>query len=203
MIYLGINIKEYRLKRGYTQEQLAYELGVSSQTVSRWENGTTYPDIVMLPVMADFFNISIDKLMGYAKVCSTEERETFFKSVNHLKMGERILPHREMLEKYPNDVHLQFSLANILYSISKRNSDIEVEKEINLLCHKILQSDKPGIQCGALRLLALLSARHGDKETAMKYVNELPSLYCGREIMAEKILNKVNAKDVIKKMMQI
>lgn len=203
MIYLGIKIKEYRLKRGYTQEQLAYELGVSSQTVSRWENGTTYPDIVMLPVMADFFNISIDKLMGYAKVCSTEERETFFKSVNHLKMGERILPHREMLEKYPNDVHLQFSLANILYSISKRNSDIEVEKEINLLCHRILQSDKPGIQCGALRLLALLSARHGDKETAMKYVNELPSLYCGREIMAEKILNKVNAKDVIKKMMQI
>ena len=67
MIYLGINIKEYRLKRGYTQEQLAYELGVSSQTVSRWENGTTYPDIVMLPVMADFFNISIDKLMGYAQ----------------------------------------------------------------------------------------------------------------------------------------
>ncbi len=37
----------------------------------------------------------------------------------------------------------------------------------------------------------------------MKYVNELPSLYCGREIMVEKILNKVNAKDVIKKMMQI
>ncbi len=37
MIYLGINIKEYRLKRGYTQEQLAYELGVSSQTVSRWD----------------------------------------------------------------------------------------------------------------------------------------------------------------------
>ena len=83
--------------------------------------------------------------MGYAKVCSTEERETFFKSINHLKMGERILPHREMLEKYPNDVHLQFSLANILYSISKRNSDIEVEKEINLLCHRILQSDKLGI----------------------------------------------------------
>ena len=203
MIYLGINIKEYRLKRGYTQEELAYELGVSSQTVSRWENGTTYPDIVMLPVMADFFNISIDKLMGYAKVCSTEERETFFKSVNHLKMGERILPHREMLEKYPNDVYLQFSLANILYGISKKNNDTEIEKEINLLCHRILKSDKPGIQCGALRLLALLSARQGDTETAMKYVNELPSLYCGREIMAEKILNKVNAKDVIKKMMQI
>jgi DNA-binding XRE family transcriptional regulator len=39
MLYLGTNIKEYRLKKGYTQEQLAYELGVSSQTVSRWETG--------------------------------------------------------------------------------------------------------------------------------------------------------------------
>lgn len=203
MIYLGTNIKENRLKRGYTQEQLAYELGVSSQTVSRWENGTTYPDIAMLPVLADSFNISIDKLVGYAKECSTEEREIFFKSINHLEMRERILPHREMLEKYPNNVYLQFSLANILYGILKKNSDIEVEKEINLLCHRILQSDKPGIQCGALRLLALLSARHGDTETAMKYVNELPSLYCGREIMAEKILNKVNAKDAIKKIAQI
>ena len=178
-------------------------MGVSSQTVSRWENGTTYPDIVMLPVLANFFNISIDKLMGYAKVCSTEERETFFKSVNPLEMGERILLHREMLEKYPNDVYLQFSLAKILYGISKKNNDTEIEKEINILCHRILQSDKPGIQCGALRLLALLSARQGDTETAMKYVNELPSLYCGREKMAEKILNKVNTKDAIKKIVQI
>lgn len=46
MLYLGTNIKENRLRKGYTQEQLAYELGVSSQTVSRWETGTTYPYIV-------------------------------------------------------------------------------------------------------------------------------------------------------------
>lgn len=41
MLYLGTNIKENRLKKGYTQEQLAYELGVSSQTVSRWETGVS------------------------------------------------------------------------------------------------------------------------------------------------------------------
>lgn len=78
MLYLGTNIKEYRLKKGYTQEQLAYELGVSAQTVSRWENGTTYPDIVMLPIIAELFETSIDNLMGYAKECSVREREDFF-----------------------------------------------------------------------------------------------------------------------------
>lgn len=77
MLYLGTNIKEYRLKKGYTQEQLAYELGVSSQTVSRWENGMTYPDIVMLPIIAELFDTSIDNLMGYAKECPTKEREDF------------------------------------------------------------------------------------------------------------------------------
>ncbi len=39
MLYLGANIKEYRIKKGQTQEQLAYDLGVTSQTISRWENG--------------------------------------------------------------------------------------------------------------------------------------------------------------------
>ena len=77
MLYLGTNIKEHRLKKGYTQERLAYELGVSSQTVSRWETGTTYPDIVMLPIIAALFDTSIDNLMGYAKECSTKEREEF------------------------------------------------------------------------------------------------------------------------------
>ena len=115
MLYLGTNIRELRLKKGYTQEQLAYELGVSSQTVSRWENGTTYPDIVMLPIIAELFDTSIDNLMGYAKVCSTAERETFFSEVRMLETSERILRHREMLQHYPNDTYLQFSLANLLY----------------------------------------------------------------------------------------
>lgn len=77
MLYLGTNIKEYRLKKGYTQEQLAYDLGVSSQTVSRWENGATYPDIVMLPVIAKLFDTSIDHLMGYAKGCRHRAGDSF------------------------------------------------------------------------------------------------------------------------------
>lgn len=42
MLYLGVTIREHRMKKGLTQEQLAYHLGVSSQTVSRWENGVSH-----------------------------------------------------------------------------------------------------------------------------------------------------------------
>lgn len=52
---LGENLKKFRLQRELTQEQLADVLGVSAQAVSRWENGTTYPDITLLPTIASYF----------------------------------------------------------------------------------------------------------------------------------------------------
>lgn len=199
MLYLGANIKENRLKKGYTQEQLAYELGVSSQTVSRWETGTTYPDIVMIPIIAELFDTSIDNLMGYAKECSTEEREAFFAEVKSIEFSEKILRHREMLQKYPNDTRLQFSLASLLYKLIRKRDNTDAEQELRLLCYRILHSNLPDMQCGAKRLLALLSAKNGDVEDAMKYVNELPSIYCGREVMAEQILHGISFQEAIKK----
>lgn len=61
---IGENIREYRKKHGLTQEELAARLGASYQSVSRWENGTTYPDIEMLPSVAEMLGISIDELFG-------------------------------------------------------------------------------------------------------------------------------------------
>ncbi len=199
MIYLSANIKEHRLKKGYTQEQLAYELGVSSQTISRWETGATYPDIVMLPIIAELFETTIDNLMGYAKECTTAEREAFFAKVRTLDKAEKITCYREMLQQYPNDTILQFGLANLLYGLMRKQNGTDTEQEIRLLCNRILHSNLPDMQCGAKRLLAFLSAKSGNVEEAMKYVNELPSIYCGREIVAEQILHGLSFKDALNK----
>lgn len=64
---LGENIRTYRKDINWTQEQLADRLGVSSQSVSRWENGTTYPDMEFLPVMARVFGCTTDDLLGCAE----------------------------------------------------------------------------------------------------------------------------------------
>ena len=61
---IGNQIKRLRRERDITQEEFASVLGVSYQSVSRWENNTCYPDIELLPTIADFFGISIDRLMG-------------------------------------------------------------------------------------------------------------------------------------------
>ncbi len=59
---IGPNIRKYRKEKGMTQEQLAEYLGVSSQAVSRWESGTTYPDLELIPVLSNLFGVSIDVL---------------------------------------------------------------------------------------------------------------------------------------------
>lgn len=59
---LGKKIKSLRLQKGVTQESLAGELGVTAQAVSKWENGTTLPDIQLLPPLSVFFGVSIDEL---------------------------------------------------------------------------------------------------------------------------------------------
>ena len=63
-IVLVANIQKYRKKCGLTQEELAKELGVTFQAVSKWENAKTAPDISFLPTMADLFGCHIDELFS-------------------------------------------------------------------------------------------------------------------------------------------
>ena len=60
----GRRIARLRLMKGMTQERLANLANVSAQAVSKWENDLSYPDIMLLPVLADVFGVSIDELLG-------------------------------------------------------------------------------------------------------------------------------------------
>ena len=62
---IGTKIKELRRRDGRTQEALAEALGVTNQAVSRWESGGSYPDMELLPAIANYFHVSIDELFGY------------------------------------------------------------------------------------------------------------------------------------------
>ena len=61
-------IKEKRKERDFTQEKLANILGVTKAAVSKWENSESYPDITMLPKIAQLFHITMDDLFGYTLV---------------------------------------------------------------------------------------------------------------------------------------
>jgi Predicted transcriptional regulators len=63
-INLSQNLKRLRHDKNMTQEELAKVLGISFQSISKWERGDGYPDITLLPVIANYFEISIDTLLG-------------------------------------------------------------------------------------------------------------------------------------------
>jgi transcriptional regulator with XRE-family HTH domain len=59
---IGENIKLLRTEKGVTQEQLAEYLSITYQSVSKWENGITAPDLHLIPMIAEYFGVSINKL---------------------------------------------------------------------------------------------------------------------------------------------
>jgi len=69
---LNENIANLRKKKDITQEELATAIGVTNQSVSKWESGQCCPDIALLPALADFFEVSIDELMGHKSAQSNE-----------------------------------------------------------------------------------------------------------------------------------
>lgn len=85
---LGTAIQELRKQKNITQEELAAELGVTAAAVSKWENGYTLPDVLMLCALADFFAVTTDDLLGrntprqYA-VIATDQPE-LGNSIKHL-----------------------------------------------------------------------------------------------------------------------
>ena len=59
---LSENLKKYRTARNLTQEQVASVLGLNAQTISRWECGTTLPDVLILPEISELYGITVDDL---------------------------------------------------------------------------------------------------------------------------------------------
>ncbi|MBR3999741.1 MAG: helix-turn-helix transcriptional regulator, partial [Clostridia bacterium] len=80
-LHLGENIRENRRRMGLTQEQLADRLGVSFQSVSRWENGTTYPDMELIPQIARLFRTTLDALVGFVPDYGNEKEKAAYEDV--------------------------------------------------------------------------------------------------------------------------
>ena len=76
----AMRLTQLRKKKGYTQAQLADIIGVTNKSVSRWERGEGYPDISILPALADALSVSIDTLLN------EKERQSIPKQTNQTSM---------------------------------------------------------------------------------------------------------------------
>lgn len=116
-IYFGENLKKLRKEKSMTQETLAEFLGVSFQTISKWERGEAYPDITMLPVISSFFNVSIDGLIGVDKSQKEQKINEYLKLYDEMKLKDLSLTYNEFkkaVKEFPGDFRLLIRYMELL-----------------------------------------------------------------------------------------
>ena len=82
-VNLGDKIRALRKRDGRKQEDLAKALGVTAQAISRWEANGGYPDMSMIPAIANYFHITIDELFGYNNVREEKLMNALLKRTNY------------------------------------------------------------------------------------------------------------------------
>ena len=130
-------IARHRKRLNLTQEELADRLGVSPQAVSNWERGG-YPDITMLPVLANQFGISIDELMGSDSISREAEFDVFRNKFGELRSNpaEQVQFALEYYRKYPKEYWIADMLGDAITKDKEHLSEnYPILREV---CEKIL-----------------------------------------------------------------
>ena len=96
---IGNQIKQFRIRRGATQEELAERLGVTAQAVSKWERGAATPDIALLPEISAYFGVTIDELFALSDETRMERIQNMLWDVRFLNQVDVDSATEFLLEK--------------------------------------------------------------------------------------------------------
>lgn len=180
----GMTLKTLRQKKGLTQEQLAELLGVSPQAVSKWETGSTYPDISLLPVIANYFGISIDALLSFDVTKKNEEIGAILGKADALmaagKYAEAVCILREAYVSYPGNDSIMYKLAWALRG-TKCDSEENYEEAVHLYLKLLEISTDAELRAKATRDLMYCYYTKGRTDLARKYAEQLPPFAVCRE----------------------
>lgn len=149
MLKLSENIAFFRREKKITQEELADFVGVSKASVSKWENGQSMPDILLLPQLAAFFGVTIDELIGYEPQLNKEQIKKKYKelSENFVKMPfeEAMEESRKMVQKYYSCYPFLYQVSVLWinhYMLAEEGKQQEILEEILKLCGHVIDNCK-------------------------------------------------------------
>ena len=209
---LGNNIRQLRRRDKRTQEALAEALGVTSQAVYRWESGGSYPDMNLIPSIANYFGVSIDELFGYTNE-RTKRIDELVTQIFEMKrqnngvdnnISECIAFARNALVEFPGNEKLMLALASVLntagyvrygechlideegYGIydTEKHKTYEEWREAIPLYEKALEMLPNGaLRNRALMELSQLYLNMGDHEKAMALAESAPDMWNSREFL--------------------
>lgn len=178
----SVQFKANRKRMGLTQGEIAEMLCVSTQAISKWETGTSYPDLSLLPTIANLFGVSVDSMLGI-NISEKEDKinlilEECRTMTENCQYSDAVTVLRNALFKYPSEPRLMYQLAwNLTGTIKECRENLF---EAIRIYEKILQiTDDAELRSRVLRDLMYRYSTAGDEETARKIADRLlPFEFC-------------------------
>ncbi|MBD5146072.1 MAG: helix-turn-helix transcriptional regulator [Ruminococcus sp.] len=195
-LYIGENLKKQRKLRELTQEQLADILGVSFQSVSKWERGEGYPDIEMLPTIANCFGITVDELIGMNEVRDAADVKNILdKEKDNRSKGlieENIKLLAEAVKVHPNNYKLLSLYALNLTFVAIDNKSEEYRqnnrKAVEIAERILAECTDPEIRNIMQGELCNYYQNLGEASKALEAAHKLPPMWQGSELIKMNIL---------------
>lgn len=208
---IGEIIQEKRKARGVTQSQLAYEMGISKSSVSKWETGQTYPDIYLLPELATYFNITVDELLGYAPQLSREAIRNHYrrlsKAFTDAPFPEVLAECRSLIKKYYACLPFLFQMSILLVNhtnLAEEEEQVEILQEAIALIKrvKLEATDSPLIH-QANSFEATCQMFLGNPHEVLKLVGEEVKPYLGNEHLMASAYTMMGQLDKSNEILQV
>lgn len=181
MLYLSENLKKYRLLKNLTQEDVAELLGITPQSVSKWERAECYPDITFLPTLANIFETSVDMLLGMDTIRADQTQHDIHKlASDYQKNGDYASAekvYRDALRIYPNNAGMILGLAGVLALADKP------EEAIKLMERGLLLSKNEKQKATTRAALCFLYLKCGRKAKAEALAATLSHTRESREVI--------------------
>lgn len=187
-INVAKNLKRLRKERNITQEKLAEFIGVSFQAVSKWERDEGYPDITLLPVLANFFGVTTDELIGMNEIKDKKKLDKILQIWEENRTAGNIQKCidicREGLKSFPNDFRLMMNLSDSLGFLEeidqetrKKNLEEAIEIDKRILRNCTDNEIRNNVQTN----LCYLYSWNGDNQKAIEEAEKLPHLFQTQE----------------------
>lgn len=197
-ISLADKLKELRKAKKISQEKLAEYLGVSYQAVSKWENGVTSPDVLLLPDIARYYGITVDELLQVERIDADRYIEECNSRAEKLyRDGKRveIIPlWREAYKKLPNDIRVKAMLMSIYFDTDKvkyQNEIIELGTE--LYNANAAEGGNSFCQGQAIQQIALTYYENGNSEKADEWARKAHQIIHCQELLYMQISDNIDA----------
>lgn len=199
---LGNNIRNIRKQRGLRQEQLAEVMGVSIASVSKWENGQCAPELTVLTELADFFEVSIDTLVGHtlnadrmeALITQLEEAGNNRDEEKAAALCEKIL------RNYPNDVRAVEACSDAYYQLHIYTTKKVYMERCIAETKRLMNLKQGGPERERLTRIHSLGNQYGHLEqwdTAKEYYEQSNVKGCNDAAIAECLLKQGETEKAI------